>query len=86
MIDGFTPMECLFGVEMAKAATRFNRQKANDLVIRLLEKYESQIETAPSGSKYQECYDVTTGKPGQDYLRLYSEVQEELGKMGISFE
>jgi methylamine--corrinoid protein Co-methyltransferase len=86
LIDGFTPMECLFGVEMAKGATRFNRQRANDLVIRLLEKYESQIETAPSGSKYQECYDVTTGKPGPDYLRLYSEVKEELGKMGIAFE
>ena len=86
LIDGFTPMECLFGVEMAKAATRFSRQKANNLVLRLLEKYESQIETAPTGSKYQECYDVTTGKPGQDYLRLYSEVKEELGKMGIAFE
>lgn len=85
-VDGFTPMECLFGVEMGKAATRFTRQKANELVNRLLQKYEPQIETAPAGSRYQECYDVTTGKPGREYLRLYEEVKEELAKMGVSFE
>jgi len=84
--DGFTPMECKFGVEMAKAATQINRQQANEMVIRLLEKYESQIERAPTGSRYQECYDVTTGKPGEDYVRLYAEVKEELARMGVPFE
>ena len=85
-IDGITPMEAKFGVEMAKAASKFDRQKANELVIRLLEKYESQIETAPTGSKYQECYDIITGKPSQEYLWLYNEVKEELTRMGIIFE
>jgi len=55
------------------------------LVIQLLEKYESQIATAPSGSTYQECYEVTTGKPGEDYVRLYNEMKEELAKMGVPF-
>ena len=71
---------------MAKAATQINRQQANEMVIRLLEKYESQIERAPTGSRYQECYDVTTGKPGEDYVRLYAEVKEELARMGVPFE
>ncbi len=82
-IDGITPMEAKFGVEMGTAASKFNREQANELVIRLLEKYESQIETAPSGSTYQECYDISTGKPGQAYVKLYNEVKEELTKMGI---
>jgi methylamine--corrinoid protein Co-methyltransferase len=82
-IDGFTPMECKFGVEMAKAAAQVNRQQANGLVSRLLEKYESQIEAAPSGTRYQDCYDVISGKPGEDYVRLYDEVKEELARMGI---
>ena len=85
-IDGFTPMECKFGVEFAKAAIQLSRQQANEIVLRLLEKYESQIEKAPTGCRYQECYDVTTGKPGQDYLRLYDEVKEELARMGIPME
>ena len=55
-------------------------------MIRLLEKYESQIETAPLGSRYQDCYDIVTGKPGEAYVRLYDEVKEELTQMGITFE
>lgn len=82
-VDGITPMEAEFGVEMAVAAAKLKRDRANELVLRLLEKYESEIETAPSGSTYQECYDVTTGKPGDAYLRLYDGVKEELAGMGI---
>jgi methylamine--corrinoid protein Co-methyltransferase len=84
-IDGFTPMECKFGVEMAETATRVNRQQAIVLVNRLLEKYESQIETAPSGSRYQDCYDIVSGRPSGDYVQLYDEVKEELTKMGVPF-
>jgi methylamine--corrinoid protein Co-methyltransferase len=82
-VDGITPLEAEFGVEMATAAAKLNREKANELVLGLLDKYESQIETAPSGSTYQECYDVTSGKPSDDYLRLYGEVGEELVTLGV---
>jgi methylamine--corrinoid protein Co-methyltransferase len=84
--DGITPMEAKFGVEMGKAACRLNRQKANELVLQLLEKYESQIKAAPTGSRYQECYDINTGKPKESYVRLYNEVKEELAGMEIPFE
>ena len=85
-IDGITPLEARFGVEMAIAASKLNREQANGLVVRLLAKYESRIETPPSGSTYRECYDVTTGRPGQAYLRLYGDVKEELGSIGIPFD
>jgi methylamine--corrinoid protein Co-methyltransferase len=85
-IDGITPLEARFGVEMGIAASKLNREQANELVVRLLEKYESRIEAPPSGSTYQECYDATTGKPSQAYLRLYEEVREELAGVGIPFE
>jgi hypothetical protein len=83
--DGITPLEAKFGVEMGIAASRLNREGASELVLRLLESYESQIGDAPSGSVYQECYDVTTGKPGEAYLRLYDEVKGELAGMGVPF-
>jgi methylamine--corrinoid protein Co-methyltransferase len=85
MVDGITPMETKFGVEMATAASRFDREMADELVVRLLEKYESQIETPPPASRYQDCYDVVTGKPSEEYVRLYGEVREELAGMGIPF-
>jgi methylamine--corrinoid protein Co-methyltransferase len=84
-IDASTPMETRFGIEMTKAASRLNRQQANELVPRLLEKYESQIPNAPPGDRYQDCFDVQTGKPGASYQRLYEEVKEELAAMGIPF-
>jgi methylamine--corrinoid protein Co-methyltransferase len=82
-VDGITPMEARFGVEMGIAAAKLNREQANQLVIRLLDKYESQIEAAPIGSTYQQCYDTTTGRPSAEYVRLYGEVREELAEMGI---
>jgi len=58
--------------------------KANELVKKLLDKYESQIDSAPSGDRYQDCYDVTTGRPSEAYVCLVKEVKEELSQMGIS--
>ncbi len=84
-IDGFTPMECQFGVDMTKAAARYDRKQANTLVKKMLEKYESRIDKAPSGDRYQDCYNVATGKPSEAYVRLINEVKVELSGMGISF-
>jgi methylamine--corrinoid protein Co-methyltransferase len=81
--DGVTPLEAQFNVEMAYAATGMKAARANELVNQLLAKYETEIERAPEGKRYQECYDVATRKPSAEYVRLYEEVQEELAKMGI---
>jgi methylamine--corrinoid protein Co-methyltransferase len=85
LTDHITPMEAKFGVEMGIAAAKLKRGQANELVARLLEKYESQLEAAPSGSSYLECFDVSTGKAKQDYIDLYGDVKEELAGMGIPF-
>lgn len=85
-VDGITPLEAKFGVEMAMAATQLSRDQSVELANQLLEKYESQIPNASSGSTYQECFEVTSGKPGKDYLRLYYEMKEELADMGIPFK
>ncbi len=81
--DAITPMEARFGVEMALAAARLNREQANGLVVQLLDRYESRIEAPPVGSTYPECYDLVTGKPGEAYLRLYDEIKEELAGLGV---
>lgn len=83
MVDGFTPMEARWNVEMGKAASKLKRAEANDLVKRLLQKYEPRIKNPPPGSRYQDCYDVITAKPIDAYIRLYNEVKAELTEMGI---
>jgi hypothetical protein len=84
--DGVTPMEARFNVEAAYAATGMKAEQANEIVNRLLAKYEQEIERAPSGKRYQECFDVRTGQPSDEYIRLYDEIKEELLKIGIPFQ
>jgi len=83
--DGVTPLEALFNVEVAYAVTGMKAEKASGLVNKLLEKYEQEIEKAPSGKRFQECFSPRTGKASLEYLRLYHEMKEELTGMGIAF-
>jgi len=83
--DGVTPLEAQFNVETAYAAAGMQAGQANELVNRLLEKYEPRISQAPTGKRYQECHDIETDKPLEEYVRLYGEVKKELTSMGIPF-
>ena len=85
-VDHFTPMEPGFAAEVAYAATGIKRSFANELVKTLLSKYEDKIKDAPIGKRFGECYDMTTGKPSEDYLRLYSKIKKELEDMGLEFK
>ena len=58
---------------------------ANELVLKLLAKYEDQIADAPLGSEFQECYDVRKAVPTQEYLDLYARVKDGLAGMGLQF-
>jgi methylamine--corrinoid protein Co-methyltransferase len=81
--DGITPLEAQFNVEMAYASTGLAADRANELVIQLLDRYEQQIAQAPPGSRYQECFELSTGKPSDEYHQLYDKAKEELCKMGL---
>ncbi|NIS62610.1 MAG: monomethylamine:corrinoid methyltransferase [Proteobacteria bacterium] len=84
--DGISPTEALFNVEVAYAVSGMEADQASGLVNQLLEKYEKEVRNAPIGKRYQECYDLKTNKPLEEYVRLYDEVKEELVKVGIPFE
>lgn len=83
--DGITPLEAIFNVEIAYAATEIETGRTRDLVNLLLDKYEHQIESAPTGKVYQECYDLKSRKPTKEMLRLYDQIKEELAQLGIPF-
>jgi len=85
-VDHFTPMEPGFAAEVAYAATGINRTFANELVRTLLSRYEEKLNNPPLGKKYQECYNVETGKPSEEYLRLYSKIKTELEDLGLEFK
>ena len=84
--DYVTPMEMLGSVEITEACVGMKRADANGIVKELLTRYEDKIDDAPIGKKYQECYDVASGRPCQEYVDLYGEVKDELRAMGFAFK
>ena len=84
--DGVTPTEARFCAELINTIAGMKADQANELVNRLLEKYEKEVEDAPTGKRYQECFDLKTGKPSDDYLRLYEEAMDDLTSLGIALQ
>jgi len=84
--DYVTPMEMLGNVELIEACVGMKRTEANDLVKQLLKTYEDNIDDAPIGKKYPECYDVNKGEPCQEYVDLYGQVKKELHEMGFNYK
>ena len=64
-------MEMRGSVEAVEACVGMHRADANELVNALLATYESTISSAPSGSRYQDCFDLETEQPCQEYIDLY---------------
>jgi len=82
-----TPLEARLACEVGHAAAKqgMKRPKANDIVLKLLNKYEDKIAEAPKGKPFQECYDPRTSRPMPWYLDMYKKVKGELATMGIAF-
>jgi len=85
--DHLTPIEPRFAAEVAHAtaAAGIKREDANDIVKHLESLYRDKLSNPPMGMKYQECFDVKTGKPSRRCLEIYDKVKRELGDLGLEF-
>ena len=84
-LDHFTPLEPRFASEVAHAAAGMSRTEANDIVKKLLARYEDRLADPPRGKKFQECYDWDSIEPCQEYIDLYGNIKEELTGDGLKF-
>jgi len=82
-----TPMEAKMACEVGCGAAEsgLKRSEANELVKRVVSKYENRIVDAPMGKTFQECYDVRRIAPTEEYTELYKTVKAELIDMGVPF-
>ncbi|MFX0013272.1 MAG: monomethylamine:corrinoid methyltransferase [Promethearchaeota archaeon] len=82
-----TPMEAKMAAEVGCGAAieKISRGDANELTLTLLKTYEENIEEAPLGKDFRECYDVRKIKPSPEYLNLYQKTRKELEDIGIPF-
>lgn len=84
--DHFTPMEPRLASEVAHGVVGMTRLQGNEIVKRLLAKYEKDIPQALKGEKYQECWDIQSKEPKPEYLELYQKIKQELVGYGIQFK
>jgi methylamine---corrinoid protein Co-methyltransferase len=82
-IDHFTPMEPRFSAEVAHGSTGMTREEANQVVGRLLERYENTLAQASAGQTYAECWDIQRKQPKPEYVALYEAVSRDLVDLGV---
>jgi len=85
--DYLTPIEPRFAAEVAHAtaASGMKREDANEIVKHLESLYKDKLTDPPSGTRYQECFDIKTGKPSPRCVETYSKVKRELEELGLEF-
>jgi hypothetical protein len=86
VLDHGGPGEPLYVNSLAHAVAGMNRREANKMVNALLAKYEDQLPDPPIGKRYQDCYDMASGRPNQEYMELYREIKREMAnEFGLKF-
>lgn len=84
-----TGLEVRLMGEVGKAVAKqgMTRAEANEIVLKLLAKYEHvfSMEDKNKGKRFDEAYDMKTVTPVPEWLAMYEEVKEELREMGIQF-
>jgi len=82
--DSILPLDHVLNVEVAEAASKLTRKEANPIVLKLVEKYENQLKDPPQGLRYQDCYDINTGKLiNTEYEKHVESIRNELKSIGL---
>jgi len=85
-VDHLTPMEPKFASEVAHATVGMSRTECNEIVNKLLPRYEDKLADPPGGKRFQDCFDPDSIEPRQEYVDLYGKIKEELASYGLRFK
>jgi len=81
--DKTTGMEARIMGEAAKAAAGKKVSDLNAIIETLVSGYEGNYNNAPAGKTFQECYNVKTVKPTDEYMEVYDKAAVALCEAGL---
>lgn len=81
-----SPLEAWFSADVNAACAGLSLEKANEMVLKLLPKYEDNIADLPGGQNFRDCFDVSTLKPTAAWQSIYEEVVEEMNSIGLNID
>jgi methylamine--corrinoid protein Co-methyltransferase len=61
------------------------RDRANEIIKDLLNKYESKIPQAPEGKRYQDLFNLESLEPDNEYLELFEKMKDEMSHYDLKF-
>ena len=79
-------LESRLVAETALAVTGMSREACAELFYKILATFEGQMDSAPPGKTFAECYDVQTVQPTEEYLAVYTRAKAELAKLGVPYK
>jgi len=82
--DHNTGLEVRLLGEVAHATAGMKREDANDVLNKILPKYEDKLINPNAGKPFKDCYDLKTIQPSEEWRKLYYEVRNELEGLGIT--
>ena len=84
-VDHATGLEvrCMGQVGKATAKGSIKLDDANDIVKKILTKYENRFQNRPLGKTFQDCYDLRSIEPKPEWIDLYTRICKELVDLGI---
>ena len=83
--DHNTGLEVRLLGEVAHATAGMKRENANEILQKLLPKFEEKLVNPDRGKPFRECYDLKTVQPLPEWSNKYDEVRKELEELGIRF-
>jgi methylamine--corrinoid protein Co-methyltransferase len=83
--DKTTGMEARMMGKVAKATAGMEIEEVNRVLDGLVKSYEKNYATAPQGKTFQECYDVKTVTPTDEYVKVYEGARKKLEDLGLVF-
>ncbi len=83
--DKTTGMEARMMGEVARATAGMAIEDVNKVLDLLVSSYEGNYANAPQGKTFQECYDIATVTPTDEYMKVYDDARRKLEEFGLSF-
>ncbi|MBU0623487.1 MAG: monomethylamine:corrinoid methyltransferase [Candidatus Thermoplasmatota archaeon] len=81
--DRTTPVEPRISAEVGHAVAGMKRSDANELVRKLLAKYESKLAAPPLGKSLYECWDADARRPSKEYSKVIRKYKAEMADLGV---
>lgn len=82
-LDYTTGMEARIMGEAAKATAGMKVDEVNKILEKLVSGYEKNYAKAPKGKSFQECYNVKTVTPTDEYIKVYDKAVKTLQGLGL---